>query len=226
MVGLTRLAAKLPETIQNELKRIHYRRLMRRNRFVSPEPEYRILPHIVKPGDWVIDVGANVGHYTKRLSELVGRSGRVLSFEPVPTTFSFLAANSSLFTHANVTLFNIAVSNKTELVGISVPYCSSGLKNYYLAQLTNDPSGLRVMTVSIDSLDIAHRVSLVKIDTEGYEDVVLQGMEKTLLRDLPVLIVETNSRDIEERLSAIGYTSERLKDSPNILFRHNCNAGR
>src|SRR6266581_7664130 len=96
-----RIAATLPPLWQNELKRIHFRRQMRRGTFVTPEPEYAILPTLISVGDWVIDVGANVGHYTKRLSELVGPTGRVIAFEPVPETFALLAGNLQVFQNTN-----------------------------------------------------------------------------------------------------------------------------
>jgi FkbM family methyltransferase len=215
-----RLADRMPGSLQNELKRIHYRRLITQNRFASSEPEYVGLPDIIKPGDWVIDVGANVGHYTKRFSELVGANGRVFSFEPFPTTFALLAANVSLFRHANVTLFNVAVSNCTRQAGICVPSYPSGRKNYYQAHLSDGSKEVCIITLSLDSLDIPRPISLVKIDAEGHEDFVIKGMEKMLLRDHPVLIVETSSTEIVEHLGAKGYTFERLKGSPNIIFRH------
>ena len=49
---------------------------------------------MVSPRDWIVDVGANVGHYTKRLSELVGPKGRVIAFEPILETFSILSESA------------------------------------------------------------------------------------------------------------------------------------
>ena len=56
---------------------------IRRGRFRPNDPEYEQLPLFVKPGDWVIDIGANVGYYTWRLAHLVGQHGRVLAIEPM-----------------------------------------------------------------------------------------------------------------------------------------------
>src|SRR5215470_17062957 len=108
---LKRIAATLPAVWQNELKRVHFRNQIRHNRFVTDEPEYSILPTLISAGDWVIDVGANVGHYTKRFSELVGPTGRVIAFEPVPETFALLAANLQVLPKTNATLINAAVSD-------------------------------------------------------------------------------------------------------------------
>lgn len=79
-----RAAARLPKWLNTELRRLHYARQIRSGRFSSDEPELALLPELVEPGDWVIDVGANVGRYTMRLSDLVGRQGRVIALESIP----------------------------------------------------------------------------------------------------------------------------------------------
>ncbi len=79
-------------------------------------------------------------------------------------------------------------------------------------------SGLQVLTLCVDSLNITHKITLIKIDAEGHEAGVLRGMHRILLRDKPTLIVETGSREIEDSLERIGYTHERLDGSPNVLF--------
>lgn len=217
---LKRIAALVPPLWQNELKRIHFRRQIRRDSFVTTEPEYAMLPTLVSAGDWVIDVGANVGHYTKRFSELVGPTGRVIAFEPVPETFALLAANLQVHPKANVTLVNAAVSDKTSIAGMSIPAFDTGLRNFYQAHLSESfDSSLRVLTLSVNSLGITHRIKLIKVDVEGHEAGVLKGMDEILRRDKPTLIVETGSGEVEDSMRQIGYSAERLVGSPNVLFR-------
>ena len=81
-------------------------------------------------------MGANVGHYTKQCSELVKADERVIAFEPVFETFSLLSPNVQLFRFANLTLFNAALSNRSDLVGIFTPDSETGLKNFYEARIT------------------------------------------------------------------------------------------
>lgn len=220
MTLFKRFAARLPDRWQNELKRIHYGRQIGKGTFETSEPEYKILAQLIRSGDWVIDIGANVGHYTKRFSELVGAQGRVIAFEPVPTTFALLAANAQLFAHANVTLINTAVSDKIDVVGVSVPRFSTGLSNYYQANISpTADSTLTVLTLSLDVLCLGKRVALIKIDTEGHEFFVLKGMQRLLAQHRPVLIVETGSNDVIASLSALGYVPEKLHKSPNLLFK-------
>lgn len=216
---LKRLAAGLPARWQEELKRLHFSREIRRGHFETSEPEFRMLESFLSPGDWAIDVGANIGHYTKRLSDLVGPTGRVLAFEPVSDTFALLTANAGMFAHRNVTLLNCAASNRSSIAGIQIPAFATGLKNNYEATLTAEPTDLQVLTLAIDSLGIPHRVRLIKIDAEGHESFVLQGMKELLQRDHPTLIVETHAPEVIAMLASIGYGQERLDRSPNIIFR-------
>lgn len=216
---LKKMAAKLPEKLQLELKRLHFSRQIAKEKFEPSEPEYELLPEFLSEGDWVIDIGANVGQYTKRFSELVGRKGRVLAFEPVPETFSLLAANSVRFSNKNVSLFNAAVSNVTDIVGISIPTFQTGLSNYYEAQVSAaDEKKLTVMTIAVDFLNIDSPVALIKIDAEGHEAYVLEGMRNLIDRYRPILIVETGSQKIIEDFESKDYLANRLPKSPNIVL--------
>src|SRR5690242_7899597 len=102
---LKRLASHLPPAARQALRAAKHRVDFARGRFRSHEPEFETLAALVHPGDWVLDVGANVGHYTLRLSSLVGESGRVIAFEPIVDTFAILAAMVRHAPHRNITLF-------------------------------------------------------------------------------------------------------------------------
>jgi FkbM family methyltransferase len=213
---LKRVAARFPRQIQHELRRHYYAWQIRRGRFRTTEKEFDLLESFAGPGDWVADVGANVGHYTARLSRLVGPAGRVLAIEPVPRTFELLAANSRQFAHANVTLLNVALSDGPGLAGMDVP---SGAGGPYLAHLTPGPAALRVLCLPFDALPLPARLRLVKIDAEGHELAVLRGMARTLERDRPALIVEVSSAASADYLRERGYAMEKLPGSPNCVFR-------
>jgi len=213
------LAARFPKRWQQTLKRFHFGRQIRRGRLRSSEPEYDLLAELVFAGDWVVDVGANVGHYSIRLSGLVGGQGRVVAFEPVPETLELLASNIAMLPAQNVTLINAAASDRVGLASMTIPEADTGLDNNYLAHLSAAGSGLQVLCLTIDALDLPHAVRLVKIDAEGHELAVLKGMRGILRRDSPVLIVEDNSNDVPEFLKEFGYTAEKLPGSSNLLFR-------
>lgn len=221
---LKRLAARLPHRWQAELKRVHFGRQIARDTFNTSEAEFKMLDGLVKAGDWAIDIGANVGQYTKRMSDLVGPSGRVIAFEPVPATFALLAANAERFRFANVTLINAAVSERLDVLGMSIPRFGSGLVNYYEAHITADGGGTRVLTMPIDSMPIEHPVSLVKIDAEGHEAFVIAGMRGLIGRHKPTMIVETGSAELITVIEAMGYRVERSTGSSNVVCRPLANA--
>jgi FkbM family methyltransferase len=213
VISLKSIAAYLPAGIQFDLKRAHFRRSIRRGTFSADEPEFERLHTWVREGQTVIDVGANVGHYTRRLSVLVGH-GRVIAFEPVPETFALLTANCSDL--RNVTLCNWAASDRFQTVGLELPQFKSGLANYYRASITvggSHPS----LAMRLDSLPLTD-LALIKIDAEGHDLAVLTGAQALIERLKPALIVEEDSAGtIAEWLVTRGYRIERLPGSPNLL---------
>jgi FkbM family methyltransferase len=215
---ILKITAKLPATWQQALKRRHYAKQIGRGAFVTGEPEYQQLDEWLSPGDWAIDVGANIGHYTLAMSKCVGPQGRVFAIEPIPDTFELLATNSGLAMWNNITLINAAASCKDSLVWMSVPVHSTG-RNFYEASIQEHVGGDRyqVLGVSLDSLPIPHRVALVKIDAEGHESSVIEGMKGLLARDKPTLIVEGSRAS--SLLESLGYASTRNDGSPNFVWR-------
>lgn len=213
------IASKLPFSLQQELKRLWFALQIKRGRFVTDELEFGRLADWVSPGDWVLDVGANIGHYTFRLSELVGAEGRVIAFEPVTATHELLSANIRRLKHSNVTVMNVGASEETREFSVDIPKFDTGLNNYYMASLSDKDGEFRVMCISIDSLNLPGRVSLVKVDAEGHDLQVLKGMKSLLARDHPVLIVEDGSRDMEGFLVDMGYSSgQSISGSHNKIY--------
>ena len=209
----------MPASTQQTLKRLYFVRKIHRGSFKSEESEFVRLEEWVKAGDWVLDIGANVGHYTARLSKIVGPNGRVMAFEPVPQTFELLSGNVLHFPFQNVTLFNVAVSDATGLAYISIPRADTGLDNFYMAKLTNDTNELAVFCFPIDSIKIPNRVTLIKLDVEGHELPALSGMKELIERDRPVLIVEGHVDSVAAYLAACGYDFEAAENSPNRIYR-------
>jgi FkbM family methyltransferase len=216
---LKRLAAALPLGAQLALKHYYCRFLMSAGRFGADEPEYDLLGSVVRPGDWVLDIGANIGQYTYRLSDLVGPSGRVFALEPLPQTFGLLVANARRFPHPNVTLLAVAASDQNRISDMAVPRFDSGLPNYYRAQLTASGSaGTPVFCMRLDRTLFPKPVSLVKIDAEGHDHAVVRGMTSLLARDHPLVIVEDDSTALAESMLSLGYVKVFLPGSPNRIY--------
>lgn len=217
---LKRVAAHLPASSQAALKRIHFARQIRRGDFVADEPEARLLHEMVSAGDWAIDVGANVGHYTLALARLVGPSGRVIAFEPMRSTFALLASNVEVLGANNVSLINAAATDTMSVLGMDMPkVAATGLDNPYMAQVSADGE-FSVLGLRLDSLELTSKVRLVKIDAEGHEINVLRGMDHLLRTARPKLIVEGNDSEVEEFLAERGYGFRVLSGSWNRIYEY------
>lgn len=217
-------AAHLPQGLQRWLRRFRVMTQARIGRLGTSEPEYFRLGDWIRPGDWVLDIGANIGDYTCRLSKLVGAGGRVIAFEPVPSTFALLTAVLDSRRVSNVTLINAAASSIPGQAYFSVPRDTTGVPSYYRAYLTADHNaGLPCLAVSVDALALPKRVSFAKIDAEGHEVPALEGMMSLVARDRPILVVEGSAAAHEARLEPLGYRWYRLPSSPNVVFEPRMN---
>lgn len=217
---LRRFASRLPKTWQQEMKRIYFRMQISAGKFVTTEKEFLLLQEWIKPGDWVMDIGANIGHYALKMSDLVSNEGRVVAFEPVPDTFELLVANTSRSKYRNLTLLNLAGSDTAAQKGMGIPKFKDGVERYYMAHFDQKEFEFKVLCIKIDALYLPHKTSLIKIDVEGHELSVLKGMENLLLRDHPVLIVEDNVPEVVNYLCALGYTSKKYDGSHNRVFNY------
>jgi len=215
---LKRLASHLPLAARQGLRAAKYRIELAAGRFRSDEPEFARLPELVRPGDWVLDIGANVGQYTLRFSELVGRDGRVIAFEPVAETFEILAAMARRARHRNITLLNVAVSERAGEVRLRVPANQDGLPDYFQSCVSPD-GGQTALAAALDDYQFPHAIALVKIDVERHEVAVIRGMRKLIERDRPALIIEGHEGIYPEFLQAYGYRFlPKAEGSPNLVF--------
>lgn len=216
---LKKLSSLLSPAGQQELRRWKCRADMKAGRFRPRDPEFDLLPELVGQGDWVLDIGANVGYYALKLSELVGASGRVFAFEPISRTVEVLSHNSRYAVHDNITIIQAAAWDQPGILSFIVDLAPSGLPDYFTARSTSEGGNFSAFATTIDSLALPHRVSLAKIDVEGAERLVLRGMEALLRRDQPVLIVEGHESSLADYLAGFGYVMmPRKPPSANLLF--------
>ena len=218
---LKSIVAKLPMRLQQRLKRMYFAYQIKRSRFYTDEPEFDLCADLISGGDWVVDIGANIGHYTLLFSKLVGPTGRVIAVEPIPETFELLCANVALLDTRNTTLINAAASDETSIAGMRVPKLDSGLDNFYMAAITSEFSDTQVLCFPFDRLNIPNKIKLVKIDAEGHDFAALQGMRELLQRDRPIIFIEDDSERVQSFLVQFGYSKEKLTGSPNVIYSAN-----
>jgi FkbM family methyltransferase len=162
----------------------------------------RVYLSFVRPGDIVLDVGANVGAHTVFLSHLVGKRGRVLAFEPLPANIAALKETvHRRARHTNITTVSAAVGNpalREERVALNVPG-DDGTQASLAAQTAGSwerkppVSEVSVSLISLDQCEDVEslpHIDLVKIDVEGGELDVLRGATQTLSRHMPLIYCE------------------------------------
>lgn len=147
--------------------------------FRPQEYESELRSELVKhtmPGQVIWDIGANVGIYVELLLSLVGPGGTVVAFEPSPKSFDVLKKKYSRI--PNVRLENVALSDR------------DGVAPFFETPATTTSSLDRRETLATNEIEIAvkrgdsyasgHFPNIVKIDVEGHELEVLNGMQGIL----------------------------------------------
>lgn len=184
------------------------------------------------------DIGANVGFLTVLGALLVGPQGMVYAFEPVPTNAAYVRRNARANRFAQVQVIEKAVSNHSGTGNLNLAKYSGGAA-LALASVEAPPDSdgtLQIDIVTIDDLIEHHGLkppAVVKIDVEGAELEVLEGMEATTKRYQPVVIVEVDAAEAAllqrkqaacvQWLHSRGYQVQELPDSyPGIrwLVKH------
>ena len=165
------------------------------------EPELAYLEKILAPGKTFIDVGASFGIYSLVASQLVGRTGRVLSFEPTSASFRVLEQNIALNRLLNVSAFHLALCDTT---GTTWLYHGREPGSNSLGR--GSAHGQKGEAVSAERLDnvlvqrTVDKVDVIKMDVEGAEELVLRGAQQALSTFKPIIIYEV----VSERTAALG----------------------
>ena len=178
-----------------------------------------IFEKTLKKGNILFDIGAHVGFYTLLSAELVGKEGKVFSFEPLMANYEYLKKHVEMNNYKNITPFNVAVSDKD---GFAL--FTKG-ENTSTGHLVSDGE-TKVRTIVIDDW-INNKKLLVpdvlKIDVEGAELTVLKGAINLLNKYHPIIFLSTHSSDIHKKccdfLLSLGYKLEPL--GINVLEKTN-----
>jgi FkbM family methyltransferase len=159
----------------------------------SNEIEFEIVRDIVNKESVTLDLGANVGLFTKVLAK---NSKKVYAIEPEPFNFKQLKKNMKSF--HNVTLFNVAVSNVTGWSDLFLSHCNSGMHRLYPSIHCYWDKRVNVRTIRVDDLIYDENIDFIKMDIEGFEYFAIDGMRKLLRRSKPVIMSEFHPDSIRE----------------------------
>ena len=163
------------------------------------EGEVEVFRQIARPGDIIIDVGANIGAHAVFFAKAVGREGIVYAFEPQRIVFQALCANMALNDITNAYCFQKAVGEQPG--SIIVPNLDpEARQNFGGLALGEHMQGETVEMITVDSLNLP-QCRLVKVDVEGMELGVLKGAWRTIERYRPLVYVENDRPGRSEALT-------------------------
>ncbi len=174
-------------------------------------PTQLVMRHALCPGDVFVDIGANIGMMTLLGARLVGPRGHVHAFEPNPQALERLNGSVAMNgLKTSVSVHPVALSDAPGRLTLSVVTEHTGMGT--LADIPPDQQALvsRRHEVAVstgdDQLADCPRLDAIKVDVEGFECQVFDGMQRTLSRHRPWIVAEV----VREHLERAGTSEARL----------------
>ena len=200
-------------------------------------PVTQVFTRLLHPGASVVDLGANWGYFTLMAAQVAGPGGRVLALEPDPRMFDLLERNVRLNGLTTVGAFPLAAG--ADRATRTLAGYVEGTDNRGTSRIEDEsrvPSPeprFTVATVPVDAF-LDHKglrsIDLIKIDVEGFEDAVLEGMAAGLAgRRYRHILIEFHPALLAERgvaadrccarLRAAGYSGWAVDHTPSAVRR-------
>jgi FkbM family methyltransferase len=172
-----------------------------KTRFRDQRAEVAALLGAIRPGETVVDVGANKGSYLLWLSRAV-KHGQVFAFEPQPALADYLRQACRACSLRNVTVEAKAVSDATGEATLNIPGAGDS-PGASLEAAVDKRESCRHVTVPVITLDAyfqdhTRRISALKVDVEGHELALFRGAQKLLERHGPLLVFESENRHLSQ----------------------------
>jgi FkbM family methyltransferase len=151
------------------------------------EPQsVELLKRTIQPGMKCIDAGAHIGFFTCLMASLVGDSGKVYAFEPMPSHFELLVRNiEENHFQQRVHVYQLACSD------VSGNLTASKMSNMYVMGQVSGAEQVQLEAVRLDDI-IESSIDFVKLDVEGHEPSAIRGMLAIISRDKPIILSEIN----------------------------------
>jgi FkbM family methyltransferase len=181
----------------------------------------QLVKQLLKPGMNVVDIGGNLGYYALLEAQMVGDAGRVIAIEPVAANFAQLSKNVEANGYRNILLHNVAIGASN---GTAPMYLSKKSNWHSLHPVPWETQEIKVRVSTLDALLAQHNllsVDLIRMDLEGYEVEVIQGMTETVKNYSPRLLVELHPHVVGaeailsylRHLKALGYELDWVLDN-------------
>lgn len=188
------------------------------------EDEIKFLRHLLRPGQKVIDIGANYGVYTLSMARAIGPGGQVWCFEPASSTADWLAQGIAANGFSHVTLDRRALSSAPGTAHLTL---NDNAELNELVRGAGAPGG-KTEEVPLTTLDAClaqygwQDIDFMKVDAEGEESNILKGGQKFFDTLSPLVEFEVKAGqslhlDLVQQFADLGYRSYRLVPGLQLL---------
>jgi len=166
--------------------------------FRTHEPlSTKLISGLLKKGMTCLDIGANIGYYVLLESNIVGDEGKVIAIEPSPPNYDCIKNNLELENTKNVEAFNFAAGDTEGKIRFFVNKRSNGCKVLLEGEeppnrpgtITNVP--VRKVDIFLEEIKV-DKVDFVRMDVEGYELNIFEGMANTIRKSKPIVQLEVH----------------------------------
>lgn len=202
----------------------------------SHDSELRLARYLIEhlqPADTFVDVGAHYGYFSLLAAELVGKSGKILALEAAPSTYEVLVKNCAPMGQISTT--SAAVAEEEQILTFyEFPNLYSEYNTLTVGQYTDQdwykkhkPKAVEVPAVPLAAFleKAAARPAIIKIDVEGAEYQVIQGLMPHLMHRSPAIVLEyvsaergnTAHEKAEQLLIRANYRPHRIDESGSTV---------
>lgn len=193
--------------------------------------ERPVLSHLIlnlRRDDVFYDVGANIGLYSCLVADVV--NGPVVAFEPHSGNADRLEANAEL-NGADVSIFRHALSDSAGKDQLAITIDKIGSAGHSLVTDPSDSLGSMPITKKRGDAFVSEEglphPTILKIDVEGAETAVLDGLESTLSTpDCRLVFCETHSKRLEAQGTSVADIRDRLKSYGFSVSAHSVRQGK
>jgi FkbM family methyltransferase len=189
----------------------------------------KLIKYLLPKGGTFVDIGAHYGYYSLLASKKIGKMGHVYAFEPVAENYYILSKNCSYNSFNNIQLYNSALSDFDGVASFQITKASDSA-GFHKHPLTETLETRSIQTHRLDSFFGNEKIDVIKMDTEGHESWVLDGMEK-IIQNNPKLkiIIEFNPKclssasinptDFLKKIQNAGFDIYFIKEDEQQLFK-------
>ncbi|WP_020532931.1 FkbM family methyltransferase [Flexithrix dorotheae] len=199
--------------------------------YLKEHYQVKFLSKMIKDGDYCIDIGANLGYFSIPISQLIGKSGKLFSIEPVELFREVLLRNVAYFSGDNVEVMPYALGEEDEKeIMLGTPNVDGVIRHGRTEVLENTEENTdlayqhkAVMMKPETLFSDLPRLNFIKCDVEGYELHIIPHFLSLIEKFRPILEIEidplSHKLEIIDMLSPLKYSAFFLKDEQLIPFQ-------